>query len=157
MGKTCRSATTIGYVRQIAITCLRPSSPHKAPVAHPKVETHQSVGVQTDLVETVGNAISVLPPSGPALQEGSQTSSVCATKAPKVELSSALETTSTEVGSRAPWGHSERELPMEVDSTSNITIPSSVDISVTVPTPHAKHDDVKLDVCVFQSHWCIYS
>lgn len=157
MGKTCRGATTVGYVRRIVITCLRHSSARKAPVAYPKVTTYQSVGVQTDLVDTVGNAISVLAPPGPALEEGSQTHSVRATNVPKVELSPAVETTSTEVGSRAPRGHSEREPPMEVDSTSNITIPSSVDISVTVPTPHAKHDDVKLDVCVFQSHRCIYS
>ncbi|KAN0130364.1 hypothetical protein V8E53_011765 [Lactarius tabidus] len=119
--------------------------PSLTPVAHIKVATRQSVGVQTDLVDTVGNAISVLAPSGPALEEGSQTHSIRATKAPKVEPSPAVETTSTEVGSRAAWGHSEREPPMEVDSTSNITIPSSVDISVTIPTPHAKHDDVKLD------------
>ena len=157
MGKTCRGATTVGYVRRIVITCLRPSSTRKAPAPHPKVVTHQSVGVQTDLVDTVGNDSSVLAPSGPILQEGSQTHSVHATKVPKVELLPAVEATSTEVGSRAPWGHSEREPPVEVDSTSNITIPSSVDISVTVPSPHAKHDDVKPDVCVFQSHQCIYS
>ena len=126
-------------------------------MALPKVVTRQSVGVQTDSVDTVRNVISVLVPSGPAPEEGSQTHSVRAAKVPKVDLSLAVETTSTEVGSSAPRGHSERELPMEVDSTSNITIPSSVDISVTVPTPHAKHDDVKLDVCVFQSHQCIYS
>jgi hypothetical protein len=126
-------------------------------VAHPKVATRQSVGVQTDPVDTVSQAISVLVASRPALEEGSQTHSVRATKVLKVGLSPAVETTSTEVGSRAPRRHSERETPMEVDSTSNITIPSSVDISVTVPTPHAKHDDVKLDVCVFQSHPCSYS
>ena len=126
-------------------------------MAHPKVVTRQSVGVQTDSVDTVGNTISVQAPSGPDPEEGSQTHSVCAAKVLKVDLSPAVETTSTDVGSRAPRGHSEREHPMEVDSTSNITVLSSVDISVTVPTPHAKHDDVKLDVCVFQSHRCIYS
>jgi hypothetical protein len=126
-------------------------------VAHPKVATCQSVGVQTDPVGTVSKAISVLAASRPAPEEGSQTHSVRATKVPKAGLSPAAETTSTEVGSRAPRRHSERETLMEVDSTSNITIPSSVDISVTVPTPHAKHDDVPLDVCVFQSHPCSYS
>ena len=109
--------------------------------------TCQSVGVQTDSVDTVGEAISALAASGPVPEEGSQAHSLRAMKVPKVGLSPAVETTSTDVGSRAPRRHSERELPMEVDSTSNITIPPPVDNSVTVPTPH---DDVTLDVCVFQ-------
>lgn len=116
-----------------------------APVAHPKVATRQSVGVQTDSTDTARKAISVLAASGPAPEEGSQTHSVRAANVPKVGLSPAPETTSTEVGSRVPRRYSEREPPTEVASTSNITIPSSVDNPVTVPTPHAEHDDVPPD------------
>ncbi|KAF8274254.1 hypothetical protein EI94DRAFT_845542 [Lactarius quietus] len=97
--------------------------PPLSPVAHPKVASRQSVGVQTDSVDTVRNVISVLAPSDPTPEEGSLTHSVRAAKVPNVGLSPAVETTSTEVGSSAPQRHSERELPMEVDSTSNITIP----------------------------------
>ncbi|KAH9001579.1 hypothetical protein EDB92DRAFT_78479 [Lactarius akahatsu] len=116
-----------------------------APVIYPKVATRQSAGVQTDSVDTVGTATSVLADSEPVPEESSQTHSVRDTKVPEVSLPPTGESTSTEVGSEAPRGHSEREFPMEVDSTSNITITSSVDNSVTVPTPHAKHDDVPLD------------
>lgn len=126
-------------------------------MAHQKVATRQSVGVQTDSVDTISDAISALAVSGAAPEEDSQTHSVRTATVPKVTLSPAVESASTEVGSKAPRRHSERESPMGVDSTSNITIPPSVDISVTVPTPHAKHDDVPLDVCVFQSHRCSYS
>ncbi|KAH9048258.1 hypothetical protein EDB84DRAFT_295985 [Lactarius hengduanensis] len=112
------------------------------PVIHPKVATRQSAGVQTDSVDTVGTATS---DSEPSAEESSQTHSLRDTKVPEVSLPPPGESTSTEVGSEAPRGHSEREFPMEVDSTSNITITSSVDNSVTVPTPHAKHDDVPLD------------
>ncbi|KAH9055943.1 hypothetical protein EDB87DRAFT_1275441 [Lactarius vividus] len=119
-----------------------------APVVHPKVATRQSVGVQTDSVDTVRTATSVLAASEPAVEESSQTHSVHDTKVSEVSLPPAGESTSTEVESEAPRGLSERELPMEVDSTSNITITSSVDNSVTVPTPHAKHDDVPLDTSI---------
>ena len=114
--------------------------------------THQSVGVQTASVDTRNKAISVL-----VTEEGPQTHSVRAMKVPQLSMSSAIETTSTEVGPRAPRRHSERELLVEVGSTCNIIIPSSVNNPVTVPTSHAKHDDVPLDVCVFQSYRCNYS